>query len=150
MDVSVIVVNYNAGELAAACIDSVFAHTSGLDFEMILVDNASTDGSRSRFEADARIRYVYSPENLGFGRANNLGLTYASGRNILFLNSDTLLRDNAIKILSDYLDAHPGVGAVGGNLVDGQGLPGQSFMRYYPSLWEEFNLFWDGLPDRLR
>lgn len=149
-DLSVICVNYNSAEITAACLDSVFAHTSGLDFELILADNASVDASRGRFSGDPRITYLYSEENLGFGRANNLALASASGRNILFLNTDTLLRDNALKTLSDYLDAHPAVGAVGPNLVDADGRPGQSFMRFYPSLWAEFDTFWDGLPSRLR
>lgn len=149
-DLSVICVNYNSADITAACIDSVFAHTAGLNFELILADNASVDASRERFNDDPRITYLHSEENLGFGRANNLALTRAQGRNVIFLNSDTLLTDNALKALSDYLDAHPSVGAVGPNLLNADGTPGQSFMRFYPSLWAEFDTFWDGLPSLLR
>lgn len=73
MDVSVIIVNYNTRKITINCIDSIFAQTSGLEFEVILVDNASTDGSKEWFEKDDRITYIYSKKNLGFGCANNLG-----------------------------------------------------------------------------
>lgn len=81
------------------CIDSVFEKTSGMDFEVILVDNGSTDGSKEHFEKDKRITYVYSKENLGFGRANNLGYVQAKGDYLLLLNSDTYLVNNAVYLL---------------------------------------------------
>ena len=77
--------------------DSVFAQTSGVLFEVILVDNASTDGSIELFEKDDRICFVESGGNLGFGKANNLGYNYATGKYLFLLNSDTLLLNNAIK-----------------------------------------------------
>ena len=97
MDVSVIIVNYNTKELTRNCIDSVFAQTSGVTFEVILVDNASTDGSVELFEKDKRIRFIESGGNLGFGKANNLGYQHAAGKYLFLLNSDTLLLNNAIK-----------------------------------------------------
>ena len=86
------------------CIDSVYDKTEGVEFEVILVDNASTDGSRIIFEQDTRIKYIYSSENVGFGRANNLGYRYALGKYIFLLNSDTILMNNAIKIFFDYME----------------------------------------------
>ena len=118
MDVSIIIINYNTLDMTRACIDSIFEKTSSLDFEVILVDNNSKDNSKDFFEKDKRIIYVYNNDNLGFGVANNVGLKFAKGRNILFLNSDTLLVNNAIKILSDYLDGNSDVGACGGNLYN--------------------------------
>ena len=111
MDVSIIIVNYNTCRMTAECIDSVFEKTHGIDFEIILVDNASTDGSREHFAGDSRITYIYNDENLGFGRANNAGIERARGRYVFLLNSDTLLIGNAIKTLCDHLDAHPETGA---------------------------------------
>lgn len=99
MDVSVIIVNYNTLELTQACIDSVFENTKGIEFEVILVDNASTDGSKEYFEKDKRITYIYNEENLGFGRANNLGYSQAKGDYLFLLNSDTYLLNNAIYLL---------------------------------------------------
>lgn len=150
MDVSVIIVNYNTRKLTRACVDSVFQKTKGVSFELIVVDNASTDGSRELFSQDSRITYIYNESNLGFGRANNVGLAAATGRNILFLNSDTLLINDAVSILSDYLDAHPDVGAVGGNLFNNEGHPIHSFHRYRPSVYGELNEALLGFPNRLR
>lgn len=84
MDVSIIIVNYNTWKMTAECIKSVIDKTKDLTYEIILVDNASTDGSREFFEKNQHIIYLYNSENLGFGRANNLGLKIAKGRNILF------------------------------------------------------------------
>lgn len=145
--VSVIIVNYNTQKVTSECIDSIFEKTSGIDFEVILVDNASTDGSKEYFQKDSRIKYIYNDENIGFGRANNLGVKIAEGDNILFLNSDTLLKNNAIKILSDYLDSNPKVGICGGNLIDKNGNPSYSFSRYYPSIYEELNSLFFNIPD---
>lgn len=131
------------------CICSVIEKTSGINYEIILVDNASTDGSKEFFSNDSRVTYIYNDENLGFGRANNKGIEIAKGRNILFLNSDTLLRNNAIKILSDYLDGHPKVGVCGGNLFDSKGNPIHSFFRYNTSIYEELNKILLDIPDRL-
>ena len=149
MDVSIIIINYNTLEMTRACIDSVFEKTSTLDFEVILVDNNSKDGSKDYFEKDKRIIYVYNNDNLGFGCANNVGLNFAKGRNILFLNSDTLLVNNAIKILSDYLDGNSVVGACGGNLYNKDMTPNMSFLKHYPSFIWEVNALFHGYPSRL-
>lgn len=149
MDVSVIIVNYNTLKMTDECIDSVIEKTSGINYEIVLVDNASTDGSKAFFSADSRVKYIYNEENLGFGRANNRGLEIAVGRNVLFLNSDTLLRNNAIKILSDFLDDHKESGACGGNLFSSDGTPGMSFGRYFPSLYEELNIFFEDIPNKI-
>lgn len=131
------------------CICSVIEKTSGISYEIILVDNASIDGSKEFFSKDKRVMYIYNDENLGFGKANNKGIEIAQGRNILFLNSDTLLRNNAITILSDFLDNHPDAGACGGNLFRTDGTPGMSFGRYFPSLHEELNVFFESIPDKI-
>lgn len=136
--------------MTAECINSVIEKTTDLSYEIILVDNASTDSSKDFFEKDSRITYLYNTENLGFGRANNLGVKIAKGRNILFLNSDTLLINNAIKMLSDYLDSNPKVGAVGGNLYSFDMKPAMSFQRLRPSLSWEINQLLFNLPLRLR
>lgn len=105
MDVSVIIVNYNTKDLTKHCIDSVFEHTSGITFEVILVDNASTDGSVELFEKDTRIRFLESGRNLGFGKANNLGAQNAEGKYLFLLNSDTILLNNAIKLFFEKMES---------------------------------------------
>lgn len=149
MDVSIIIINYNTLQMTKECIDSVFDKTHDLQFEVILVDNASTDGSKDYFVNDKRIRYIYNNENLGFGRANNLGVDVAVGRNIIFLNSDTLLTNNAIKILSDYLDDNASVGACGGNLYDANHNPAYSYCLKFPSIPIDINLLLHNIPGRL-
>lgn len=128
MDVSIILVNYNTKEMTKECIDSIYAHTTGLSFEVILVDNASSDGSQEFFSHDDRVRFIESGSNLGFGRANNLGLKSATGKYAFLLNTDTLLKNNAVKLFFDYAEAHSNekFGALGCRLVDGEGRPAMS------------------------
>ena len=106
IQVSIIIVNYNTRQMTQECIDSVLNRTEDLSYEIILVDNKSIDGSKECFEKDSRIRYVYSYENMGFGRANNVGLMLARGEYFFLLNSDTLLVNNAIKIFYEYAKVH--------------------------------------------
>lgn len=143
VDVSIIIVNYNTKEITEACINSVFDKTKDIHFELIVVDNGSRDGSREAFSKRKDILYFYQQENLGFGRANNVGFAYASGRNVLFLNSDTLLINNAVKILSDYLDANENIEATGGNLCSLNMSPLHSCRRMSP-LMHEINILTSG------
>lgn len=104
--VSVIIVNYNTLEMTHRCIDTIFNNTYDVTFEVILIDNCSRDGSRDFFEKDERIKYIYSCENMGFGRANNVGLMLSRGEYLFLLNSDTLLVNNAIKLFYNYAKSH--------------------------------------------
>ena len=106
MDISIIIVNYNTKELTKNCIDSIYEKTKDIEFEVILVDNDSNDGSKELFERDKKIEFVEAGKNLGFGKANNLGLTRATGKYIFFLNSDTILVNNAVKIFFDFCEGH--------------------------------------------
>lgn len=104
MDVSIIIVNYNTKQMTKECIDSVFEYTKAVCFEVLLVDNASVDGSKELFEKDTRITYIYNEQNVGFGRANNIGFSKAKGKYVFLLNSDTLLLNNAIKYFFDFME----------------------------------------------
>ena len=86
MDVSIVIVNYNTKELTTNCIKSIFEHTSGCEFEIILVDNASQDGSKEIFESMPGIRYIYNDKNAGFGTANNIGAKVAKGKYFFLLH----------------------------------------------------------------
>lgn len=143
MDISIIIVNYNTKELTLQTIASVFEKTTDIDFEVIVVDNASTDGSTETIENKfPAVKIIKSSENLGFGRANNKGIEIAKGRNVIFLNPDTILVNNAIKILSDYLDSNDQVGACGGNLLHNDLTPAPSLKMILPSItWELNDLF---------
>lgn len=134
MDVSVIIINYNTLKMTRECIDSVFKETHGVEFEVILVDNSSNDGSKEWFEQDARIKYIYSDSNLGFGKANNLGYKYAQGKYIFLLNSDTLLISNTILQFYKFMEGNDiSIACVGCELID---LDGNAVTSYgeFPSI----------------
>lgn len=139
MDVSIIIVNYKTKELCRDCINSVMEKTEGVSYEIILVDNNSADGSAECLKEmfGDKIRIIESPENIGFGRANNLGIEVSTGEFVFLLNSDTVLINNAIKILRDYIASNENVGIVGGNLYDVGGRGMHSYMLEFPSLKTE-------------
>lgn len=121
MQISIIIVNYNTKHLTADCIDSIIAKTSEVEYEIILVDNASSDGSQEKFSSDGRILFLEAGDNLGFGKANNLGAQHAKGDYIFFLNSDTSLLNNAIYEMWRYCEEHKedNIGGLGCILCDG-------------------------------
>jgi len=122
MDVSVIIVNYNTKELTLNCIDSIYEQTKDLVFEVILVDNDSSDGSveviSKRFP---NVICIKNDSNLGFGKANNTGVSYANGKYIFLLNSDTVLKNNAIKLFFDFHESNSESMITGGYLRDENG-----------------------------
>jgi len=120
---SIIIVSYNCRELLAECVASIQAQASRITPEIVIVDNASADGVgamvRTRFP---EVLYLQNEDNLGFSRANNIGMQRATGKYFLLLNPDTTLPPgNVLDPLVDYMENHPGVGAAGGNLVDPHG-----------------------------
>ena len=138
-DVSVIIVNYNTLHVLQPCLDSIEAQTHDVDYEVIVVDNGSTDGSAETLATDHRITFLPTGENLGFGKGNNYGLKHARGRYIFFLNSDTLLRNNAIKMLYDFACQYDGrLGALGCVLEDRQGSPIHSYGPF-PKMSDDIN-----------
>lgn len=139
MDVSIIIVNYNTKELLANCLATVYEKTLNIDFEVIIVDNASSDGSEEFIcSCFPLVRWINSGENLGFGRANNLGVRYAQGEYLFLLNSDTLLLNNAIGEFFNYAKEHQleSIGALGCWLFDSELKPNASF-GFFPNVVNE-------------
>lgn len=120
LEVSVIIVNYNTKLMTNDCINSILKFTVKNSIEIILVDNASTDGSKEFFMTDHRINYIYSDDNLGFGKANNLGVSKAKGKYVFLLNSDTILLDDVIKKLFNFAEKYVdnNLGSVGTCLIN--------------------------------
>jgi GT2 family glycosyltransferase len=140
MQVSVIIVNYNTLNLTRQCIDSILYQTFGIDFEIILIDNNSQDGSKQFFEKNPIIKYIYSEQNLGFGKANNLGYKYASGEYIFLLNSDTILLNNAIKCFYDIAERMPqNIACFGAKLLMRDGITQGISYGSFPSFKSVFN-----------
>ena len=125
MDVSVIIVNYNTCEITKNCLKSVFEQTTGIEFEVIVSDNGSKDGSIEMIRRDfPQVILIENTANLGFGTANNRALAVAKGKYVFYLNSDTLLLNNAVKIFFDYWEnaaEKQTLGALGANLLDMDG-----------------------------
>jgi len=136
VDVSTIVVSYNTGELTKDCLESVFEKTVGVDFEVIVVDNASADGSAAMItEFFPEVKLIESSRNLGFAAANNLAFRRATGKYVFLLNPDTVLLNNAIRLFCDFMESskHDKVGAVGAYLRDGDMNAARSYYSF-PSL----------------
>lgn len=126
MDVSIIFVNYKTKDLTINAINSVIEETEGISYEIFVVDNASNDGSIEAIEKEfPNINIIKSKINGGFGYANNLAIKQAKGKYILCLNTDTLLVNNAIKIMFDFMEKeeNKNIGACGGFLVDNELTP---------------------------
>jgi len=139
MDVSIIIVNYNTFAYTKNAIESVFLKTESIGYEVIVVDNNSPDGSGKLLQEcfGDKIVYVQSSENVGFGQANNLGAKHARGRYLFLLNPDTILLNNAVKILFDFLETHEDAKIAGGALCDVNGNPNAGY-GYFPTLIMEF------------
>lgn len=138
MDVSIIIVNYNTKDLLLDTIRSVKDKTQHIFYEIIVVDNASTDDSVEVLKKEhSDVMIILSDENLGFGKANNLGAKKAKGKYLFLLNSDTLLVNNAIKILFNFLENNQKnkVAIAGGNLYRKDMTPNFSYSTYLPTLW---------------
>lgn len=117
-ELSIIVINYNTFDLTTKCIASIYEFTVGLKFEIILVDNASTECSPDKFKRRFKdIILIKSEENLGFSKGNNLGLSAAKSDFILLLNSDTEFFDNSISLAYKKLIEKDSLGAVTAKLM---------------------------------
>jgi N-acetylglucosaminyl-diphospho-decaprenol L-rhamnosyltransferase len=136
IDVSIIIPNWNGGGVFTECLNSILVHTRGPSFELIIVDNDSTDSSlqfiRQLAESDDRVKPIFNRENLFFARACNQGFEISTGRYVIVANNDIVLQDDAVKALIEYADVHPGVGAVTPRFCDRTGTP-QEFFRRLPN-----------------
>lgn len=139
VDVSVIIVNYNVKHFAEQCLRSIYAASDGLNVEIFLVDNSSTDGSveylRSAFP---QVFYIECPENYGFGRANNIAMTRSVGEYILILNPDTLIGEDSLRAMVDYLNSRPHAGAAGPMILTRYGGYDRLSKRGFPTPWVSF------------
>lgn len=143
IDLSICIVNWNTGDLLAACVDSVLRTTHSSRFEVIVVDNASHDDSLDRLTSlvngNPHIRVLRSQRNLGFAAGNNVALTASSGRYVVLLNPDTIVHDGAFDTAVAFLDAHPGCGAMGPRLLNADGTL-QPSIGHFPTL---AGMFWE-------
>jgi N-acetylglucosaminyl-diphospho-decaprenol L-rhamnosyltransferase len=139
-DLSIIILTYNTCDLTRDCVAAALADAaySCLEVEIIVVDNASTDGTAAALRAAfPTANVIVNPSNLGFGRGNNVGLAAAAGRYLLLLNSDAFVQLGSLRALVEFMDAHPDAGACGPMLLNSDGTL-QPSGRSLPSVWSVF------------
>lgn len=119
MVISIIIVNFNTEGLLRDCLRSIYEKTSGLSCEIFVVDNASSDGSCTMVQGEfPEVRLIQNSENKGFAVANNQAILLAKGEYIVLLNSDTVLLNNALEIMYDFMEGHDGAGICGPQLLN--------------------------------
>jgi len=140
VQVSVIIVNYNSGQDILHCLESIYAFTQEVDFEIIIVDNSPDDRSLREIRAQfAEISSISNSRNVGFGYANNQGAKNATGDYLLFLNPDTLLVNDAISDFYRFLEkGEKHIAACGGRLIKPDGEYAVSF-GHFPTLFQQFS-----------
>jgi GT2 family glycosyltransferase len=122
VDISIIIVNRNTKELLLACIRSIYATVPPLSFEILLADNASSDGSVDAVNnAFPDVYCIKNASNLGFAKANNLAIRRARGRYVALLNTDTVLTPSALATIVNFMDGNRDVAICGGQLLNGDG-----------------------------
>ena len=140
MKLSVVVVTWNASDDIQPCLDSI---TFGHEFDIIVVDNGSTDETLTRLQPYHHLKLIRNNSNTGYARANNQGIKAATGEYVLLLNPDTKIDLGALDVLADYLDAHADVAAVAPRLVNSDGST-QDSIRSLPTassvLWDILGL----------
>ena len=133
--VSVIIVSWNASDYLLRCLQSLSRDVCRFPVEIIVVDNASSDGSVERVEElFPEVRLIRNSENLGFARASNLGVAVSRGRYLCFINSDVEVRNDCVTRLVTFCEGNPEVGMVGPGIIGRDGRP-QTSCRTFPTLW---------------
>lgn len=149
-ELSVIYVNYNTAGQVMDSVESLRRNTSGVDYEIIVADNNSQNDPNMEFLlSDDEIKVVRLEDNFGFGKANNAGFRESCGEYVFFLNPDTIINDNSIKVLLDKLKADESIGVLGPNLINSDDAPTHAFRRTGDGILTELNFALFGLPYKL-
>jgi N-acetylglucosaminyl-diphospho-decaprenol L-rhamnosyltransferase len=153
IEMSIVLVCWNNKAYLDQCLQSLYEATLKSRFDVVVVDNGSTDGSqRMLAERYPAVRVIQNADNVGLGKASNQGIEATIGRYVLLLNNDTLVNGPALDALVDFLDAHPEAGAVGGKLLNPDGSFQAGYGRF-STLGQEFlivthlgAMLWAGYP----
>ena len=139
LDVSVVIVNYNVRDFLHQSLVSLQKALKGLRAEIIVVDNASDDGStefiRNRFP---KVRILPQQHNLGFAKANNIALNHVRGKFVLLINPDTVVQEDTIRVMIDFMNSHPEVGLSGCKILNPDGSFQLPCRRSFPTPWVAF------------
>jgi len=135
MDITIIIVNWNTKDLLQNCLNSIYKTVQDIAFEIIVVDNASHDGSVAMLRKEfPQVYVIENKENRGFGAANNQAFDIMSGRYALLLNTDTILTQHAVYELFSFMEAHPDTAMACGQLLNADGSK-QNSIANFPTLF---------------
>lgn len=148
-ELSIVIVSYRCRDHLRACLDSIEANRADVDMEVLVYDNASGDDTLAPAEGRPWVEAVALDENVGFGRANNLGFARARGRAVLALNPDTIIPPGALRACLDALWERPDVGLLTARLVGLDGRLDRRCKRGFPTPWSSLCYF-TGLDRYLR
>jgi GT2 family glycosyltransferase len=138
LTVSVVIVSWNARDYLVQCLDSLSSEACRYPMEIVVVDNASSDGSAEVVEQRfSHVRLIRNSSNLGFAKANNIGISNCNGQYVCLVNSDVKVMPNCITRLVEYCEQHPTAGMVGPRIIGGDGKLQRS-CRGFPSVWNMF------------
>ncbi|GHT72584.1 hypothetical protein AGMMS50262_01700 [Bacteroidia bacterium] len=139
MKLSIVIVNYNVKYFLEQCLESVLKAVQDLSVEIFVVDNRSSDGSLDYLQPKfPQVRFIANEENVGFSRANNQAIRLAQGEYILLLNPDTVIGEQTLVRVCDFMDKHPEAGGLGVKMLDGYGQFLPESKRGFPSPWNSF------------
>jgi len=135
---SIVLVCWNNDSYLDACLKSLYETGLRNDFDIVVVDNGSTDGSQQMLvEKYPAVRIIQNTRNVGLGKASNQGIENTRGKYILLLNNDTIVNGQSFDEMIEFLEQNPGTGAIGGKLLNPDGST-QAGYNYFPSLFQEF------------
>jgi len=138
MDISVVIVGWNARHYLELCLESLVEAPPRRSMEVIVVDNASADGTSELIETRfSWVKLIKSTENLGFAKGNNVAIRQCLGRYIALVNPDVIVLPGCLDALADFLDQNPKVGNVGPRVFNPD-MTQQSTCRRFPNLWNNF------------
>lgn len=139
VDLSICIVSWNSLVVLMKCLKSVYENSEGLNIEVIVVDNASTDNTPDIISKEfPHVVLLQNSINLGFGRANNIAITRTRGNYILLLNPDVIIIKPCFRQMIKFLEANPNVGCVGCKLVNLDGSVQESYFEQFPTPLNEF------------
>ena len=134
--ISIVIVSYNVRKLLDECLQSVKSALEGIDGEVFVVDNHSTDGTVKHLRQRHKdVRFIANTDNVGFARANNQAIRKSKAEYVLLLNPDTVVYEPTIKGSLDFMDAHPEAGGAGVRMLTRDGQPAPESRRAIPSPW---------------
>lgn len=136
---SIIIVNYNVAEYLRRCLSSIISFSYNIDLEIIVIDNNSSDDGWTKLIAEfPKVRFIQLEENLGFSKANNIGVHYATSKYILLLNPDTELFENSLEQVLEFANSKNNLGCIGVRLYDKQGNFHAESKRSIPNIFNSF------------